>query len=184
MQRPRWHSALNELRCLQTELQRLEPYRDDGLIPETAANVEMLNAAEARLAMQLPPSYRDFLLRHNGWKRFFDGAHLLGSHELGQAAHVTAAHTLLGGVLRIRGGEPSRLLPFAVDSRMCSVFAFDVNCASPEKPVVAWVRELGVQRSNFPDFLELLVEIAAAELHSSRLTGAVNLSPDTAASAA
>jgi hypothetical protein len=49
---------------------------------------------------------------------------------------------------------------------------------------VAWVGELGVRASNFPDFLKLLADVAAAELHSSSHTAAVNPSPNTASSAA
>ncbi len=175
---------MSEIRRIHSELSLTQPYRDDGLIPEPAASSAQIARAEARLQMSLPPSYKDFLLRHNGWKRFYDGANLLGVEELGQDRHLRGARSLLRASLPTLDGAAPRLLPFGVDSQMCSIFAFDVNASSAEKPVVAWVGELGVRVSNFPDFMELLAKFAAAELHSSRHTGAVNLLPDTASSAA
>ncbi len=179
-----WIRSLSRIRRIHTELARSQPYRDDGLVPGPAASSAALERAEARLGVALPPSYREFLLRHNGWERFYDGASLLRAEELGQAKHLEGARSLLRASLPTRDGAAPRLLPFGIDSQMCSIFAFDVNVGSAEKPVVAWVREVGVRTSNFPDFMELLAEFSAAELHSSRQADAVNLMPDTASSAA
>ncbi len=176
--------SLAEIRRIQTQLQLLAPFRDAGLVPEPAATPSQLARLEATLGFELPPSYAQFLLRHNGWRRFFDGVHLLGTNEIGHADHAAAARLLLNTTLRTRDGAAPKLVPFGIDSQMCSIFAFDVNCASAEKPVVAWVGELGIRADNFPKFLELLGQIAAAELHSSSHTGAVNLSPNIASSAA
>ncbi|HEX2729993.1 MAG TPA: SMI1/KNR4 family protein [Polyangiaceae bacterium] len=194
-QTPLWLPHLQEMRRLHTELARLAPYRDDGLVPNPSATLPEVAAAEARLGFALPPSYREFLQRHDGWRRFFDGVDLLGTDALGDPRHGRAAKLLLdrGGSLTASGGQRC-LAPFGIDAQMSSVFAFDVNCASPEKPVVAWVGELGIEVPNFAAFLKLLAEIAEAELramtqhssglHSSGHTAAVNPLPDTGAVAA
>jgi hypothetical protein len=176
--------SFGELRRVHTQLQLIAPFRDLGLVPEPAATPSQISRLEAALGFSLPPSYEQFLLRHNGWRRFFDGVHLLGTHELGHPDHVASARPLLNASLRTRDGAAPQLLPFGVESQMCSIFAFDVNCASAEKPVVAWVGELGIRAGNFPKFMELLAQISAAELHSSSHTGAVNLWPNIASSAA
>lgn len=184
LERPPWAAALAEIRRLNTELRRIHPYRDDGLVPNPPATQSQLAELHARLGCALPPSYQTFLLRHNGWSRFFDGVTLLNTTELGQSLHQRAAQLLLDNSLRAPALHSERLLPFGVDAQMCSVFAFDVNCASAEKPVVAWVGELGIRADNFTKFLELLAQIAALELHSSSHTDAVNPARNAAASAA
>lgn len=181
-----WLVHLNEVRRLHTELRRLAPYRDDGLVPKPAATLGQIAQAEARLGFGLPPSYRSFLLRHDGWRRFIDGADLLGTSALGDPRHRRAAALLLGKTLR-GSSHGSRLVPFGIDGHMCSVFAFDVNCAAPEKPVVAWIGEIGVHAANFTDFLKLAAQMAELQLHSlhsSSHTDAVNPSPNIAATAA
>ncbi len=181
---PDWVKHVAEIRRIHTELRRSAPYRDDGLVPNPAATPTRIEAAESRLGLQLPPSYRQFLLRHDGWPRFFDGADMLSSEQLGCGEHSRAARALLRATSSTGWGEQRRLLPFAVDSQLCSVFAFDVSHTSAEKPVVAWVGELGVKSGNFTDFLQLLAEVAAAELHSSQLDSPVNLRTAAASSAA
>jgi hypothetical protein len=184
LERSPWAAALAEIRRLNTELRRVHPYRDDGLVPNPPATRVQLAELQARLGFELPPSYQTFLLRHDGWSRFFDGVTLLGTQELGQSLHQRAAQVLLDNSLRAPEKRAARLLPFGVDAQMCSVFAFDVNCASAEKPVLAWVGELGIRADNFTKLLELLAQIAALELHSSTHTDAVNPSRSAAASAA
>jgi hypothetical protein len=183
-ERPSWAGPLDQIRRIHTELRRIAPFRDDGLVPNPPATAAQIAEAEARLGVELPPSYVTFLLRHNGWQRFFDGAHLLGTAELGQSLHQRAAEVLLRHSMQAGGAAGQRLLPFGVDAQMCSIFAFDVNCASAEKPVVAWVGEIGVRVGNFTNLLELLAQFSAAELHSSSRTDDVNLSRDATASAA
>jgi SMI1 / KNR4 family (SUKH-1) len=179
-----WLVQLNEVRRLHTELRRVAPYRDDGLLPNPSATLGQIAQAETRLGFGLPPSYRAFLLRHDGWRRFLDGADLLGTAALGDPRHLRAAEVLFGKTIRGSSHAPHRLVPFGLDAQMCSMFAFDVNCASPEKPVFAWVGEIGVQVANFTEFLKLAADLAALQLNSSRLTDAVNPTPNIAASAA
>ena len=179
-----WAKYAAEIRRIHTELARTAPYRDDGLVPNPASTPAKVAAAERRLGLELPPSYKEFLLRHDGWPRFFDGADMLAAEQLGNPEHARAARALLEITSNSFASSPRRLLPFAVDSQLCSVFAFDSNSGSLEKPVVGWVGELGVKVGNFTDFLKLLAEVAAAELHSSRQNAATLQQTSQSSSAA
>jgi hypothetical protein len=179
-----WAKHVAEIRRIHTELQRTAPYRDDGLVPNPAATPARVEAAERRLGFELPPTYKQFLLRYDGWTRFFDGADMLAADQLGNAEHERAAHALLDATSNTFSYRRRRLLPFAVDSQLCSVFAFDLSSEGREKEVIGWVGELGVRASNFTDFLQLLAEVAAAELHSSQLDAAAMGQSRRASSAA
>lgn len=160
---------------LQTRIQQAAPFRDFGLKPNPRAAEPAILAAEARLARPLPPSYRAFLRRYDGWPRFFEGATLLGTANLGLRVYedmvraaLEAAETPVPDV-----GPPARrrdrlppLIPFGADMQQTTVFAFDASSpeADGELSVIAWVNEIGVRRANFEDFLEMVVELCEAEL--------------------
>jgi hypothetical protein len=171
-------SVLADIRRVQTEIMRAAPYRDLGLVPNPGASNAAIDAAEQRLGRVLPPSYRAFLARHDGWPRFFEGATLLGTANLGRRLYEDlaraaweAAETPVPDV----GPEsvaPRRvervLIPFGVDLQATTLFAFNPAVAGPdgEYEVIAWINEIGVRRESFPTFLELLLELAEAELES------------------
>lgn len=169
---PRWLQLLATIRRLQTELLHSEPFRDTSLIPNPGAKAERIANAELRLGGPLPPSYRAFLRRHDGWPRFFEGAALLGTRELGDSKHRELCEVLL------RDSEPDldeapsqrsaalRFIPFAVDPPGMTLFAFDRQRVSPdgEMEVVAWIHELGMRRKSFTELLVLLRELCEADL--------------------
>src|SRR5689334_8426983 len=74
-----WEKTLQRIYWLHTALSELAPDRNDGLVPNPPATEESLDRAEKRIGQPLPPSYREFLLRHDGWPRFLYGATLLGT---------------------------------------------------------------------------------------------------------
>jgi len=166
-------SLLRRTKELQTEILRLAPYRDIGLVPNPGASSSAIAAVEARIAHPLPPSYREFLALHDGWPRFFEGATLLGTANLGKRmyedmarAAFEAAETPVPHL-----GPPSRvqrtpIVPFGIDLQGTTIFAFNpaVVRADGECEVVAWVNEIGVRRESFADFLEFVVEMCEAEL--------------------
>jgi hypothetical protein len=168
-----WPALVARLREVQTEVQRLAPFRDIGLVPNPGASEEAIAAAEKRLGFALPPSYRDFLSHHDGWPRFFDGATLLGTEALGThrydelcRAAFEAAETPvpdIGPPLRKR---PPRMIPFAADSEATTLFAFDPHSRSEsgECAVIAWINEVGVRSANFSEFVALLIELGECEL--------------------
>lgn len=179
--RTTWPALVARLRDVQTEVQRLAPFRDIGLVPNPGASEAAIEAAEKRLGFALPPSYREFLRHHDGWPRFFDGATLLGTDALGARryddlcrAAFEAAETPvpdIGPPLRRR---LPRMIPFAADAEATTLFAFDPNSRSEsgECEVIAWINEVGVRSTSFAEFLELLIELGESELeaHTERLS--------------
>jgi hypothetical protein len=181
-----WQTLVARLREVQSEVQRLAPFRDIGLIPNPGASEEAIQAAEKRLGLPLPPSYRDFLSHHDGWPRFFDGATLLGTAAIGTQRYddlcravFEAAETPvpdIGPPLRER---PPRMIPFAVDAEATTLFAFDPHARSEsgECPVIAWINEVGVRSADFSEFLGLLVELSECELEAHQRTHSTPAEP-------
>ena len=162
------HDLLIKIRETHTELSWLQPFRDLGLIPNPAASDVALKRAEKRLKHNLPPSYRAFLLLHDGWPRFFDGASLLGTANLGHRkyedlarAAFEAAETPLPELGPPRRPRARSLIPFAADLEGTTLFAFNPSVVQPdgEYEVIAWVNELGVRHPSFVAFLEWILEL-------------------------
>jgi hypothetical protein len=165
---------LAKIREVHTHISWFEPFRDLGLVPHPAASRVAIERAEARIGRALPPSYRAFLRRHDGWPRFFEGASLLGTANLGVRAYdelaravFEAAETPVPDL-----GPPSRrrtysLVPFGADMEGTTLFAFNAAAQSQdgEYEVIAWVNEIGVRRDSFAAFLEFVLELSEADLH-------------------
>jgi hypothetical protein len=159
-----WRDRLEQIRRAQTEIMRTRPYKDFGLVPNPGAAESAIATAEARIGVRLPKSYREFLAVHDGWPRFYEGATLLGTANLGRREYedvvqavFRSAETPVPDV-----GPPSSrrvvrrpLIPFGVDLQGTTMFAFDRNQASAngELAVTAWVSELGLTFPTFDDFL-------------------------------
>jgi len=161
---PPWQRTLSALRATHTELVRLCPYRDHGLVPSPAATAEAIRESERRLGVRLPSDYRAFLLRSNGWSRLFDGADLLGTEQLGNASAEAAAHSLLDRASPLGPSEGRFVLPFGMDRAGTTLFAFDYTLGGREPFVIAWVSELGLGAANFSEFLQILLSLARRDL--------------------
>lgn len=180
-----WLSHVARLRAAQLEIMRHAPYRDFGLIPSAGAALLSLQAAEAKLGFRLPESYRTFLTHHNGWVRCYDGASLLGCHELGNPEHERLAKQLFfsaaspsahtSGAYR---PQPQQLLVFGVDAASTTLFAFDLSASLVEPPVTAWIGELGLRFASFCDFLRGLARLCESEL--SALAASDQVAPASA----
>ncbi len=167
------HELLITIRETHTQISWLQPFRDLGLIPNPAASAVAIARAEERLGRPLPPSYRAFLALHDGWPRFFDGASLLGTANLGHRhyedlarAAFEAAETPIPDL-----GPPTRprarnLIPFGADLEGTTLFAFNPQVVGPdgELEVIAWVNELGVRQPSFRAFLEWILEVGEQDL--------------------
>lgn len=167
------HDLLIKIRELHTELSWLQPFRDLGLIPNPAASEMAVTRAEERMGLRLPPSYRAFLALHDGWPRFFDGASLLGTANIGHRkyedlarAAFEAAETPVPEL-----GPPTRprargLIPFGADLEGTTLFAFNpaVTGADGEYEVIAWVNEIGVRQPSFAAFLEWILDMGEQDL--------------------
>ncbi|MBK7585399.1 MAG: SMI1/KNR4 family protein [Myxococcales bacterium] len=168
---------LRDIQRVQREILRIAPYRDFGLRPNPGASGADIAAAEQRLGRSLPPSYREFLMLHDGWSRFYDGATLLGTASIAERSHAEAARaTFEAAETPVPDyGPPSRtrpkvLIPFGIDLQATTLFVFNpANTDSRgEMEVIAWINEIGLRRSSFQDFLESICELCQAELDSSR----------------
>jgi len=175
MRKRRWKALLSEIRAVQTEIMRIAPYRDTGLVPNPGASEFKIEQAEGRIGRRLPPSYREFLSDHNGWPRFFEGASLLSTASLGRRnyeelarAACDAAETPVPDL-----GPPSQwnetsrhLIPFGIDPQATTLFAFNPTVIRPdgEYEVIAWVNELGLRCDSFEGFLELVLDLCRTDL--------------------
>jgi hypothetical protein len=163
-----------EILRIQTEIMWLMPERDFGLEPSPAATPQAIRRAERRVHRGLPPSYRSFLSRHDGWPRFFEGASLLSTNQLGRRLYTDAARTVftsagtpvpdIGPPLPgPRGRAP---IPFGADPSCSTIFAFnpDVIDDRGEYEVICWVNEIGLRCDSFLDFLRTVSEHCDSEL--------------------
>jgi hypothetical protein len=167
------HDLLITIRETHTEISWLQPFRDLGLIPNPAASQVAISRAEERLGRPLPPSYRAFLALHDGWPRFFDGASLLGTANLGHReyedlarAAFEAAETPIPDLGPPRRPRARNLIPFGADLEGTTLFAFNPAVVSPdgEYEVIAWVNELGVRQASFSAFLEWILDLGQQDL--------------------
>lgn len=167
------HDLLIRIREMHTEISWLQPYRDLGLIPNPAASAVALAKVEQRLGRPLPPSYRAFLELHDGWPRFFDGASLLGTANLGLRQYEDLARAVFEAAETPvpELGPPSRprartLIPFGADLEGTTLFAFNPAVTQPdgEYEVIAWINEIGVRQPTFRAFLEFILDLGQQDL--------------------
>ena len=163
-------TLLRQIQRAQSRIMKLAPYRDIGLEPNPPASAQAIAVAETRLGFTLPASYKAFLLQHDGWPRFWEGATLLGTASLGRRDYDDLARSILlasetptseATSAPSNKSAPARpaLVPFGIDVQGTTLFAFEGGEA-----VVAWVNEIGLRRESFDDFLESILELAEAEL--------------------
>jgi len=170
-------TLLTRIKEIQTEILRVAPYRDISLVPNPGASQLAIAAVEERISHRLPPSYREFLALHDGWPRFFEGATLLGTANLGKRmyedmarAAFEAAETPVPNLAPPSRAQRPPVVPFGIDLQGTTLFAFNpsVTRSDGECEVVAWVNEIGVRRDTFTGFLEFVVEMCESELEGYR----------------
>lgn len=126
---------------------------------------------ESQLGWRLPPSYRAFLLRHDGWRNFRGDAHLLSigqRDEPGMQAHLAEFQSLAGddasGVIVIMAGEASGTLAY-LDPK--------TRRTDGEMDLVEYAYADG-ELARRPDFITFLEEWTATRLRLiARETGQV-----------
>ena len=169
---------LTRIKDVQTEILRVAPYRDISLVPNPGASQLAIAAVEERISHPLPPSYRQFLAEHDGWPRFFEGATLLGTANLGKRMYedmaravFEAAETPVPHLAPPSRVERAPIVPFGIDLQGTTLFAFNPNVtrSDGECEVVAWVNEIGVRRDTFSEFLEFIAEMCESELEDYKL---------------
>jgi len=175
---PNFSILLTRIKDLQTDILRVAPYRDISLVPNPGASSVAIAAVEERIGHRLPPSYREFLALHDGWPRFFEGATLLGTANLGKRmyedmarAAFEAAETPVPHLAPPSRAQRQPIVPFGIDLQGTTLFAFNPSAvrSDGECEVVAWVNEIGVRRDTFTGFLEFVVEMCESELEGFRV---------------
>jgi hypothetical protein len=156
----RWQLVLHDIRALKLDLARLDPRAGMPVLPPAGATPAAIAAAERRLGRALPPSYCALLESHDGVPQIYHGASLLGARPLARGTYVDLCRM----VIEVQG--EADLVPFGIDTKGETIFAWDrrVERADGELGVVMWVNEIGERVESFPDFLELLRSMLAAEI--------------------
>jgi SMI1 / KNR4 family (SUKH-1) len=170
-----WNDTIARIRELKVELSHLDPERGPSVAPHPGAALRVISAVERRLRRRLPPSYRAFLHEHDGWPLFFQGASLFGTREIVKPGYAEltrlafAAYETpipeIGPPSRPRGC-PEAMIPFGMDSKAITIFAFNPAVVRPdgEMEVILWVNELGDRCESFPDFLAMVAEMLESEV--------------------
>lgn len=164
---PRWRTLLSQVRSVQIELARGGTDRRLGLAGNPSAPECAIAVAELRLGFSLPQSYRQFLAYSDGWPNFYEGAHLLGTAEVGRP-------TCLDLALERQMSRPNPLkatpgfehmVPFGAAPNGDTLFAFDPTRrhGDSEMPVVAWIGGLGVDCRCFTEFLATVLQLCRSE---------------------
>jgi hypothetical protein len=142
--------------------------------PVVAARVQSL---ERCYGVRLPPSYREFMLRYDGWPNVFRGASLLSTAQMhnpswhhraqmaidrASPAHLPARHGRVRAQLL-----DDNLIPIGLDPAGSIVFLLDAETVESdgEMGAVAWISELGVRVPSFSDLLELFCELTTRGAH-------------------
>jgi hypothetical protein len=163
-----WLEVTHRIRALRLDLARMDPRRGMPVAPPAGASEQAIAGAERRMGLRLPPSYRALLALHDGWPLFFGGAGLLGVRSLARGAYVGVARMVID---ESEGG--AGLIPFGIDADAETIFAWDAGeaRADGELEVMLWTNGVGVRLPSFPDLLELIADMLAAEIEDRRGLG-------------
>ena len=142
---------------------------------DTMAVAKRVAAVERCYGVALPPSYREFLLRYDGWHHAFHRASLLSTEQLLNPSWLHRAEIVLDrmavpSVRRARASElgtnEENLIPFGLDDTGSTVFVFDANAAdeSGELEVMAWFSGLGIRVPSFPWLLDMLCDLTSSRV--------------------
>jgi hypothetical protein len=162
--------TLAEVRTMKLELARLDPRRGMPVLPPVGATDRAIVSAQRKLGRALPPSYRAFLSSHDGWPEFFQGATLLGTRQLVRGTYVDLARLMLSDETIGSSSFPRSLVPFGIDAKAETIFAFDLDRDGEELGVVILVSGIGERFDGFRDFIAFTRDVLGAELLHLRST--------------
>ncbi len=144
---------------------------------DTVAVAKRVAAIEKCCGIALPPSYREFMLRYDGWSRVFGRASLLSTEQLLSPSWHHRAEIVMD---RVAGGHMppagkhhpnsasswrnDNLIPFGLDDTGSVLFVFDADKVdeSGEFEVLAWFSGLGVRVPSFPWLLDMLCDLSSS----------------------
>jgi len=166
-----WQLALSEIRACRLELSRLDPRRGMPIQPPSGASAVAVAAVERKLQRALPPSYRSFLLAHDGMPQIYQGVSLLNTYHLARGSYVDLCRLVLdfGEAPRSRAAarlDPPSILPFGVDADAEAIFAWDLSAPREdgEYEVIVFVNEIADRVDDFPSLLALVLDMLRSEV--------------------
>lgn len=173
---PEWIRSLRRLAAAKSiagERQTLSAPRRSS-----AEIARKIDAIEHCYGAQLSPSYRDFLMNHDGWRSAYKTASLLSSDEVLSPSLLLRFEDALLEVARLNADDDPRmfvqleshLIPIGCDENMDVVFVFDsrVVAQNGEMEVIAWISGLGIRVANFAELLELLADLTEIPVSRTR----------------
>src|SRR5262245_59385736 len=148
-----WYDTVNLIRARKLELAAVDPRAGMPVMPAMRAGERGIAAVERRLRHPLPPSYRAFLAVHDGWPQFYQGASLLGVRHLARGTYDEVTRLVLeeweaplaGSARSPRRHVPKHVLvPFGIDARAETIFAFNTACVrrDGEMEIAVWLNEI------------------------------------------
>jgi SMI1 / KNR4 family (SUKH-1) len=170
-----WKNTIWQIRRAKMDLATVDPESGPAVAPHAGTSLRAISATERKIRRRLPPSYRAFLVQHDGWPMFFQGAGLLGSRDLHRASYASRTRAVfeayetpipeIGPPARPEG-RADAMIPFGIDAKATTIFAFNPAVVRPdgEMEVILWVNELGERCDSFPDFLTMVLEMLRDEL--------------------
>lgn len=174
-----WKDTLEHIRHAKLELASLDRNAGAAIAPREGASLRAISLTERRMGKRLPRPYRAFLHQHDGWQLFFDGANLLGTHELALPNVADLSRSVfeayetpipeVGPSCR-PDGRPDAMIPFGLDREATTLFAFNPAVVHPDgdMEVIAWVNGLGERFHGFGEFLTMVREALEADVAEQR----------------
>ncbi len=163
-----WRVAARKLHAM---VPARSPSVGPGELGQSVVNIELF------YGMHLPPSYREFLVSHDGWPHVFRGASLLSTAQMLDAATARRAAGALAkldlpGDATTMAAELEReddLLPIGLDDTAGVLIAIDPSTErmDGEMDVIVWIAGLGVRLQSFAELLTWLGELVACDSATS-----------------
>ncbi len=170
-----WQLVLGEIWAHKQELLGLDPRRGGLVEPPPGASAVAVAAVERKLKAPLPPSYRAFLLAHDGLPELYQGASLLNTYHLAAGTYVELAQMVLGfneppRSRRPAAPPPPSIVPFAIDTHAETIFAWDLDARSQdgECEVLVYIGEIADRVESFTAALELVLLMLSSELEEAK----------------
>jgi hypothetical protein len=165
-----WQRLLHEIRITKQKLARLDARIGLPVMPPDGASPGEIAALERELGCPLPPSYRQMLSVHDGVPGLYQGASLLGAHDLARGTFGELARGVIarGELCLVEGKERGlrALLPFGVDPAMETIFAWDLRAPRKdgEPKVLLYSNEIVAQLESFSSLLEFILAMLEADV--------------------
>lgn len=137
--------------------------------PELKASQQIVAETERRLGLQLPASYREFLLHANGWKGLFQAVDLLGCEQLVAGPHREFFDATYG-VLREEEWKAIGLtrgftLAFGITLQDKDAFVFDLTREREGEFRIVWVAgEMVDEWGSFTECFKSMIEYNRREV--------------------